>query len=269
MDFALAKEVLTHLIEASKLSGVYRDDIGKWRGMLKRIPPYQINEDGAVKEWMHPFFSDNYHHRHQSHIYPVFPGTEITRDSDPALFSAFETAIHKRLEIGISEQTGWSLAHMAHVFARMYQGNRALECFDLISRSCIKNNFYTTHNDWRGMGIGVDFPWAPFQIDANMGWTSAVQEMLLFSLPGCLSILPALPKKWRKGSIQGLSARGGITVSVEWNLDASQVQATLCSVERDQAVEVRSFHRAIMVELRANCPQKLRLMERGEERNEA
>ncbi|MGE4490160.1 MAG: hypothetical protein AB7E95_11520, partial [Kiritimatiellales bacterium] len=62
---------------------------------------------------------------------------------------------------------------------------------------------------------------------------------------------------------------GGISVAIERNLYASQVQATLCSVERELAVEVRSFLRAIMVELRANCPQKLRLMERGEERNEA
>ena len=47
--------------------------------MLTRIPPYQINKDGAVREWMHPLFDDNYHHRHQSHLYPVFPGTEVTQ----------------------------------------------------------------------------------------------------------------------------------------------------------------------------------------------
>lgn len=217
MDFALAKEVLTHLIDGTRKTGGNPAEIEKWKGMLKRIPPYQINPDGAVKEWMHPFFSDNYHHRHQSHIYPVFPGTEITRDSDPDLFAAFQKAILKRLEIGIGEQTGWSLAHMANVYARMQDGDQALDCLNLISRSCVKNNFYTVHNDWRGMGIGLEMEWAPFQIDANMGWSAAVQEMLLFSAPGRLSILPALPEKWSKGSISGLVARGGITVSIEWN----------------------------------------------------
>lgn len=227
MDFALAKEVLTHLIEGSEVLDEDGAEIEKWKEMLKKIPPYQINADGAVREWMHPFFSDNYHHRHQSHIYPVFPGTEVTRDSDPELFGAFETAIHKRLDVGLGEQTGWSLAHMANVYARMQDGDSALECLNLLARSCVKNNFYTTHNDWRGMGIGVEMEWAPFQLDANMGWSAAVQEMLLFSVPGKISVLPALPKAWKRGSVKGLVARGGVKVSIEWN--EKEVSVELCS----------------------------------------
>lgn len=234
MDFALAKEVLTNLIDGAEKTGLYSGDLEKWKGMLKRIPPYQVNADGAVREWMHPFFSDNYHHRHQSHIYPVFPGTEVTRDSDPDLFGAFETAIRKRLEIGIGEQTGWSLAHMANVYARMNDGDSALECLNLLARSCVTNNFYTTHNDWRGMGIGVEMEWAPFQIDANMGWTAAVQEMLLFSVPGKISVLPALPVAWKRGSVTGLIARGGITVSVEW--EEQTIRVELCSAT-DQTIQ--------------------------------
>ncbi len=258
MDFALAKEVLTHLIEGAQVTGQYAGEISKWAKMLSRIPPYQINEDGAVKEWMHPFFKDNYHHRHQSHIYPVFPGTEVTRDSDPELFAAFETAIHKRLEIGISEQSGWSLAHMANVYARMQDGDQALGCLDLISRSCVTNNFYTTHNDWRNMGIGVEFEWAPFQIDANMGWSAAIQEMLLFSVPGKISVLPALPGKWKRGSVEGLMARGGVEVSIVWNQAERMVQVSLCSIVKDQTVELRlpyNGRRSVFVELKAGKPQ--------------
>jgi alpha-L-fucosidase 2 len=235
MDFALAKEVLSHLIEGAGVTGEYADEISTWKGMLERIPPYQINEDGAVREWMHPFFSDNYHHRHQSHIYPVFPGTEVSREVDPDLFGAFETAIHKRLEIGIGEQTGWSLAHMSNVYARMNDGDSALECLNLLSRSCIKNNFFTTHNDWRGMGIGLEMEWAPFQIDANMGWSAAVQEMLLFSVPGRIKVLPALPAAWSAGSVCGLFARGGVKVSIEWN--ESEVSVELLS-KTDQCVDL-------------------------------
>jgi len=67
-----------------------------------------------------------------------------------------------------------------------------------------------------------------------MGWSAAVQEMLLFSVPGKIKILPALPTSWRCGSVQGLVARGGITVSVEWN--EKTVRVALCSAT-DQTVE--------------------------------
>lgn len=266
MDFALVKEVLTHLIEGTGLTGQFSDERKKWEKMLTRIPPYQINEDGAVKEWMHPFFTDNYHHRHHSHIYPVFPGQEVTRESDPKLFQAFEIAIRRRLGIGLGEQTGWSLAHMAHVFAQIQDGEQALKCLDLLSRSCVKNNFYTTHNDWRGMGIGVEMEWAPSQIDANMGWTSAVQQMLMLSVPGSISILPAVPGKWKSGSVKGLMARGGVEVSIEWDAKAQTAWVELLSNGRDQTLEIVppfGLKHRITVELNANQPQKILIAEKA------
>lgn len=238
MDFAIAKELLQNLIEGCEAANVAWDEIGKWKEMLKRIPPYQINEDGAVKEWMHPFFKDNYHHRHQSHIYPVFPGREVTKEKNPGFFNAFVTALKKRLTIGLREQTGWSLAHMANSYARMGEGELAVECLDLLSRSCVVSNFFTLHNDWRNMGISVESPWSPFQIDANMGWTSAIQEMLLFSLPGEVKILPALPQRWRKGKIGPMLARGGIEVTLDWNLDEGAVNVDLLSPKLERTVTV-------------------------------
>jgi alpha-L-fucosidase 2 len=262
MDFALAKEVLTNLLEGVRLTGLYADEVPVWEEMLGRIPPYQVNADGAVREWMHPFFEDNYHHRHMSHIYPVFPGIEVTAENDPELFAAFETAIRKRLQIGISEQTGWSLAHMARVFARMRDGDQALECLDLLARSCVMNNFFTTHNDWRGMGIGVDLEWAPFQIDANMGWTSAVQHMLLSSADGRIHLLPALPKKWVRGSVRGMRARSGIEVSITWEDGGREVAVELISPGRAQRVTVvppQDHREGVEVELAADSPTLLSL----------
>ncbi|MDF7798190.1 glycoside hydrolase N-terminal domain-containing protein [Pontiellaceae bacterium B1224] len=240
MDFALAKEVLTNLIEGAKITGTYQQDVPKWQAMLAKIPPYQINEDGAVREWMHPFYDDNYAHRHQSHIYPVFPGFEVTPDSDPELFEAFLVAIRKRLDIGISSQSGWSLAHMANVYARMGEGDSALRCLSLLSRACVMNNFFTTHNDWRFSGIGGKFEPAPYQIDANFGWTAAVQEMLLFSVPGTISVIPALPEKWVEGSVTGLLARGGVEVSIAWNQSKKTATVELTSLKRDQTVILKA-----------------------------
>jgi len=261
MDFALAKEVLTHLIEGARITGESQKDIDNWKSMLAKIPSYQVNEDGAIKEWMHPFFTDNYHHRHQSHIYPVFPGTEVTRDSDPELYRAFEIAIRKRLDIGISSQTGWSLAHMSNVYARMGEGDRALRCLSLMSRACVMNNFYTTHNDWRASGIGGKFAPAPYQIDANFGWTAAVQEMLLFSVPGTISVIPALPQKWTQGSVSGLLARGGVEVSIAWDQSKKSATVELRSLKRDQTIVLKApfGKRTRSVDLKAGQPTRVKI----------
>lgn len=237
MDFALAKEVLTNLIEGAKVTGQYQEDVKKWKSMLAKIPPYQINEDGAIREWMHPFYDDNYHHRHQSHLYPVFPGFEITADSDPKLYKAFLTAIRKRLDIGLSSQTGWSLAHMSNVYARLGEGEDALRCLSLLSRYMVMNNFFTTHNDWRGADKRN---FAPYQIDANFGWTAAVQEMLLFSVPGTISVIPALPEDWTTGSVSGLLARGAVEVSIDWNQKEKSATVMLKSLKKDQSVTVKA-----------------------------
>lgn len=219
MDIAIAKELLTNLCAACKLLDIEKKEIRHWEEIISRLPEYEINEDGAIKEWLYPDMKDNYHHRHMSHIYPLFPGIEIYEEKNRELFKAFEIAIEKRLVIGLVSQTGWSFAKMANVFARLGKGHRALECIELICRSCLGQNLFTYHNDWRSQGLTMYWSKTrpPFQIDANFGVTAAVFEMLVFSAPGIVKLLPAVPKQWKKGRVENIQCRGGIKLSIEWN----------------------------------------------------
>ena len=227
MDIAAAKELLTNLIEGNRLTGMYSDKIPVWRGMLEKLPPYRLNEAGAIKEWTHDFYLDNDNHRHHSHLYPVFPGREVGK-SHP-LYSGFEKAEDLRLTSGLSDQSSWSMVFMACIAARMGNGGRALFALDTLARTCLMNNFFTVHNDWRRMGAVycADFRYAPFQIDGNIGIPAVINEMLLYSVDDEITLLPALPSKWKEGNICGLSAMGNVTCDIYW--DDSRVKAVLFS----------------------------------------
>ncbi|MEW6751406.1 MAG: glycoside hydrolase N-terminal domain-containing protein [Candidatus Latescibacterota bacterium] len=238
MDVAVCREVLAHLCQGCRVLGIEAEGVARWEGMLTRLPEYQVNPDGALCEWLHPRFQDNYHHRHLSHLYPLFPGFEITEETHPALFAACRTAIEKRLVIGLASQTGWSMAHMACLYARLGEGNRALACIDILARSSLGPNLFTYHNDWRDMGLSLS-GWGrvpPFQIDANLGTAAAVLEMLVFSRPGFIKLLPAVPDRWECGCLRGASCRGGIRLDLEWDLPARHLAATLISRETQEVV---------------------------------
>lgn len=213
MDFAILKELLTNLLCGMEITGMYAEDEKSFCELLAKIPPYMINEDGAIKEWMHPDIKDNYHHRHLSHIYPVFPGTEITELNHPALFEAFKQAVKLRK---LGAQSGWSLTHMAGIYARMGEPEKSVEALDVMTKSVIMESLMTTHNDWRRMGVTIEWEGEAFvQLDAAFGIVNALQEMLFCWQKDALSILPALPTRLANGSVRGLTFPEG-TADISW-----------------------------------------------------
>jgi len=213
MDLAIVKELFTNLLALSEETGAYSEKADIWRGIIEAIPQYKVNYDGAVKEWQDDRFYDRYYHRHLSHIYPVFPGDEVTFDDER--MAAFERAVDLR---DIGAQTGWSLAHMASVYARLGRGNDAMMCLCNIARTCMMNNLFTLHNDWRRMDISLEMESsAPLQLDAAMGYVNAVQEMILFSSRRLVRLLPALPDSFKRGRITSWRFAGG-SISMEWDI---------------------------------------------------
>ncbi len=229
ISVAISKEVFSNLITSCELLDIEKQGVKRWKRLLADMPEYQVNEDGAMKEWLHPDFKDNYEHRHMSHIYPLFPGFEITEESNPELYEACRTAIEKRI-IGLSSQTGWSLAHMANIWARLGEGDKAVENLKIISRCCLGKNLFTYHNDWRGMGVTLPNIYgrsAPFQMDANFGISAAVTEMLCGSDPHILRLLPALPTAWTSGKFHDVLTRTGIRTSAKWDMEKNTIDLTL------------------------------------------
>ena len=213
MDFAVMKELLTNLLTGMEITGLYAEEAQGFRDLLARIPAYAVNADGAVKEWLSDDLEDNYHHRHLSHLYPVFPGDEVTAHSDPALFEAFRKAVTLRK---LGSQSGWSLTHMANIYARFGEAEKAVGCLDIMAKSVVNAALFTVHNDWRHMGMTVEWQGATFQLDAAFGAVNAIQEMLFRWQGDALSILPALPERLASGRVKGMAFPGG-TADIAWD----------------------------------------------------
>jgi alpha-L-fucosidase 2 len=258
MDVAICREVLSNLCDAYEFLGIEQEGISRWQNMLSKLPEYEVNEDGALREWLYPKFKDNYHHRHQSHIYPLFPGLEITEETYPELYEACRVAVEKRLVIGLTSQSGWSMSHMANIYARLGEGNRALECLEILSRSSMGPNLFTYHNDWRNMGLSLWGNNPPFQIDANFGMTAAIIEMLVFSKPGIIKLLPAIPDRWSCGNVKGIACRGGIIADVEWDFQKGIVKTRLLS-SNDQTIRVKLPGKVKNIEIQYSNKQMERL----------
>jgi len=118
----------------------------------------------------------------------------------------------------VGAQSGWSLAHTASIYATLERGERVIECLDILLKGCTLNNLVTLHNDYRNMGVALNWRDFPIQMDANMGAVNAVQKMLLDERKGTLLLLPALPERLSKGSASGICFSKG-KVSMKWDLE--------------------------------------------------
>lgn len=211
-DVAVAREVFTNLIKAYEVLG---RDSAEYKRMLDMMPEYKINSDGALKEWLRDELEDNYEHRHISHIYPFFPGSEIHEYNNKPLFEAVKTATLKRLVVGLTSQSGWSLTHLATVFARLGMGEEAYTCLKILLRTVVMNNLLTRHNDYRPQGNSIYWEFNPFQIDAALGFANVIAEMFVYSGDGYIKIAPAVPELFKNAKISGLAAKGNIRIDIE------------------------------------------------------
>ncbi|TRM66567.1 glycoside hydrolase family 95 protein [Schizophyllum amplum] len=213
-----------------------------------------IGSWGQLQEWKVDLDDPDDVHRHLSHLVGLYPGYAIasydvakqgTAGSSNLSYTkaqvidATTISLTHRGDGTGSDDAGWEKMWRAASWAQL--GN-AEQFYHEITLAIDRNFVATLWSTYDPAG------YEPVQIDANLGHPAAVLNALFqapdvasYDDPLIVTLLPALPAAWPKGSIAGARLRGGMSIDFSWSggaLDSATITVANSVVPRDVQVVV-------------------------------
>ena len=246
-DLAITRECLIDAIKAAEVLNKDKDFRKKAKTTISRLSPYKIGKKGNLQEWFHDWEDEDPQHRHQSHLFGLYPGHHISTDETPDLAKACA----KTLEIKGDNTTGWSTGWRVNLYARLKDSNNAYHIYRRLLK-LVTPDGYKGKDARRGGGTYPNLldAHSPFQIDGNFGGCAGVIEMLMQSSEEDITLLPALPEQWKDGSVKGFCARGSFVIDMSWK----DGKVTSLSITSRKGGKTRVYfnNKSVKINLKAN-----------------
>ena len=220
-DRVLAYEIMSACVKASEILKTDKSFADSLRVALAKFPPFRINRNGGICEWMEDYEEAHPNHRHTSHLLAFYPFAQITKEGSPELTEAVRKTIERRLSAEGWEDVEWSRANMVCFYARLKDAQKAEESLNILMSDFARENLLTISPE----GI-AGAPYDVFIFDGNAAGAAGLAEMLVQGQEGYVELLPCLPVEWKDGRFKGLCVKGGAEVSAEWQ-DAQVKEASL------------------------------------------
>lgn len=231
MDIAAARHALRAAADRAP-----RPDATRLRALADRLPPYRVNDEGALAEWAWPGLGDRYDHRHLSHLYPVWPLDEINPYDTPDLAKAAGRALELR---GSENDSAHGHLHHGLVAARLRDAARTE---DALARVLTGDYFHDSLMSAHYPGRDV------YNADAAHTLPALLVEALVQSTPTRLVLLPAPPARCPHGRLTGIRTRFGARLDLTWSPAAYQA---VLRPDRDAEIDLRTPAGAGRLVLRA------------------
>ncbi len=217
MDISAARDVVNMYIDIekeSKESG-YESRLKEAEDLLEKLPDFQFDESGAIREWSMKEYKENNAHRHISHLYCAWPAYQTQHD-DKLANACRQAIINRNHENTGKDDTashGW--IHKALVEARLKNSDSVYDILNLLVHSDIfYTSLYTDHNTNRAKGVACT--------DTLFGIVGIINEMLVYSDRHTIELLPALSARFTEGKVCGLMTRAGVRIDeLKWCIDGT------------------------------------------------